>query len=787
MTIDVFSKDNKLWSINPDNLGEALRRGGRLANAGATVKVLSNDGKEWDIKTENLKTALDRGGKLATPGITDYAQAGYQGVAKGLGKTADVAVAAGNAVAGGVAQGASYLADKVGAEGVAQDLNQFADESYGYAKDYWKNPKIEKVGSDLFDTGMSYDKDIRIAKNAGEMVGTLPIYSIAGKGVQLLTKAGGVANVPWVSKLNNFLKTDVNPKTAASFAGMGAGSEALKSDDPNTSEIENILREFGGGLLGAISIPVAEAAAVKSIKAIGELLSPEKWYELLVKTGNTTLDKEAIEATKNIGGKLDAKTIYKDNDMVSYVERVFSNKAYKIASKNANQDIISNIEQALNKELGEMPKANAQQSTVRSLTTEADSIIERLYEANKARKDELYKEADALVASPDVPLPNPSNSVKAAQEVLKKTYAPSTKGTTETGQGVTSSVASEIIKEWGDKNVVSYDTMVAQLRALGEQRRLAGSGYKEMFKSVEDAIKQDIGLVNPEYLKKYNIASEYYAGNIAPFVQLDAARALLTGEKPNFIWEHMNTPTNREEIRQALEIGGEQGKQLFESIKRAKSQAVIMERIQQDGMFKPDKFIELFTQLKPEDDIIDLVGKNTYNKIKDNALVLARKIKEIEVQGASGSQSNMGNILNKYGATTISGSVGAGIGAVTGGLPGAIVGGATGAIAKEWLSKAFAKASQNPKVIERLIAAAEKNNDKQFLSILDRALNATGKAIDSIANNPAIKYEAVKGAGELIKLNNNFDKNKFLEENKKWDDRSSFILTPEEMRKMREK
>ena len=31
-----------------------------------------------------------------------------------------------------------------------------------------------------------------------------------------------------------------------------------------------------------------------------------------------------------------------------------------------------------------------------------------------------------------------------------------------------------------------------------------------------------------------------------------------------------------------------------------------------------------------------------------------------------------------------------------------------------------------------------------------------------------------------------FDKNKFLEENKKWDDRSSFILTPEEMKKMRE-
>lgn len=31
-----------------------------------------------------------------------------------------------------------------------------------------------------------------------------------------------------------------------------------------------------------------------------------------------------------------------------------------------------------------------------------------------------------------------------------------------------------------------------------------------------------------------------------------------------------------------------------------------------------------------------------------------------------------------------------------------------------------------------------------------------------------------------------FDKNKFLEESKKWDDRSSFILTPEEMRKMRE-
>jgi hypothetical protein len=278
-----------------------------------------------------------------------------------------------------------------------------------------------------------------------------------------------------------------------------------------------------------------------------------------------------------------------------------------------------------------------------------------------------------------------------------------------------------------------------------------------MFSSVEAAIEKDIGLVNPEFLKDYKIASKDFAENITPFFQLDAARSLMSGEKPNFIWEHMNTSGNRAAVKEALEIGGENGKRLYDTIRRAKSQSVILENIERDGVFNPDKFIELFTKLKPEDEIIDLIGKETYNKIKDNIMPLARKMKDVSSQTARVGGSPTVQFLNKGGSTLSAAGVGATAGGTVGGIPGAIVGAGVGALAKNWIAIGFAKASQNPQVIERLIAAAKNGNDKQFTAILQRMFDTTTGAIKE-AGKTAAKTQGITGAAKLI--NNNVEENK---------------------------
>jgi hypothetical protein len=304
----------------------------------------------------------------------------------------------------------------------------------------------------------------------------------------------------------------------------------------------------------------------------------------------------------------------------------------------------------------------------------------------------------------------------------------------------------KIIQKW-QGNQVPYDEMVAQLRSLKEQRRKAGGGYREYFKSVETAIENDIGQVNPEFLQKYKVASKDYADNLTPFIQLDAARALISGEKPNFIWEHMNTPTNREEVRKALSIGGKSGQELFDTIKRTKAHAVITEKISKEGAFNPDKFIELFTQLKPEDDIVDLVTKGTYSKIKKNALVLARKMNTIKEQAARVNESKVGTAFNKGGAAVGATAAGATAGFAAGGLPGAVVGAVAGAVGKNWLAEGFAKAANNPKVMDRLIAAAQQKENNKFITIINRVQNGTigaaRSAKEAISANPATKYQTV--------------------------------------------
>lgn len=758
--VEIFDpKENKIGTVPSRNLGAALEKGYQLHNAGKETKIFDpNTKKNGTVPTENLAMALKKGYRLAESDFTDYGQAIYQGGAVGLGKLADTAVAAGNAINAGVGRVGGYLADKVGANDVSSNLNQFADESADTARDYWKNDKIAGVASDLFDTGLEHEKGIRVAKASGEMAASLPAFSAVGKGVQFMTKAGRVAEIPLVSNINKFLQTPLTGKNAVNFAAMGAGGEALKDDDPNAHPLVNLGRQLTGALLGGLTVQGAIHGASATFRTLGNLVSREKWYEFLVKRGDTTLDKEAIEATKAIGGKLDAKTIYKSNDTVTYLEKAFANKAFDTAAKNADESTIAYISKTLDQELGVMPKGNETESTIRTLTTDTEDMLGKLHQERNAQNDALYEAAFSKVKPTDQK-PTPTNTLKAAEEVFNKTYAPSTTGTTDTGQGVTSSTMRKLIDAWKGQENVTYQEIINQTRALKEQRRLAGSGYSKMFSSVEAAIEKDIGLVNPEFLKEYKIASKDFAENITPFFQLDAARSLMSGEKPNFIWEHMNTSGNRAAVKEALEIGGENGKRLYDTIRRAKAQSVILENIQQDGAFKPDKFIELFTKLKPEDEIIDLISKETYNKIKDNIMPLARKMKDVSSQTARIDNTLPAQFLNKGGSTLSAAGVGATALGTVGGIPGVIGGAAVGALAKNWIASGFAKASQNPQVIARLIAAAKNGNDKQFMAILQRMFETTTGAIKE-AGKTSAKTQGITGAAKLVNSNVEENKNK---------------------------
>lgn len=747
--IGMIAPDGAYGEVHIGKAGNAIKDGFRLANPGNAVKLKAPDNEIGMVSIEKLPDAINDGFNFVESDWTDYGQAFTQGVAMGVGKIADTAVAGATALSGAVLKHTKPPA----MSGIEDDgMNEAAgNQLLDTAQDYWQNDKIAKAGSDLLDTGLGHEKGIRAVKAAGEFATPMGEVKALGLGVKVLTKAGGVTKLPWVAKINKFLETPITGKNAGTFAGMNAGAEALRSDDPNTGELENITRELGGALLGGLSIPAA-TSGLKSVKEIGQLLlSREKLYESLVKRGNTTLDNEAIEGVKNIGGELNAKTIYKENDVASYIEHVLPNKAYQIAAKNADSKIISSIEEALTKNLGEMPKGTDTESTIRSLTGQSESILQKVKQENKLRNDALYNNAYSHLKPDEYPVAN--NSVIAAKDVFSNTYAPSTTGTTETGQGVASSAVANIIKKWEGQKVHPQE-MVNQMRALKEHQRKAGGGYSELLTSVIEGIEKDImASDNAEFLKHYKIASKDYAMQIVPFLQIDAARSLISGEAPNFVYEMMNTPTNRKEVQEALSLAGENGGKLFDAIKRVKSNEVLTEKISYEGQFSSDQFIKLFTKVKPEADIADLIGKNSFDEIKKNHLVLARKMNAIKEQAARVSESKVAKISDRYGSLSTT-AVGGTVGFAAGGLPGAIVGAIASTFGKNWLADGFAKAANNPKVMNRLIEAAQQKESKKFVTIIGRVLNGTigtaKKATEAIAINPATKYQTVNFGAKAI-------------------------------------
>lgn len=116
----------------------------------------------------------------------------------------------------------------------------------------------------------------------------------------------------------------------------------------------------------------------------------------------------------------------------------------------------------------------------------------------------------------------------------------------------------------------------------------------------------------------------------------------------------------------------------------------------------------------------------------------------------------------------------------------------SGTAATTWLINAVMKGTILPMMAVGTLFVRNK-------TLLDSALKfaETGEKAAAMTFNQRMKaitgYTPITLMRELNKEGQknspewaSFDKNKFLEESKKWDDRSSFILTPDEMKKMRE-
>ena len=781
--INVINSQGIRGTIPFEDWGEeAMSQGYRLSNPEQPINVINPQGTRGTIPMEDWVEASKQQYTLPTPDIGDYAQAFVGGAAQKIGKLADVGVATGNAIAGGVAQGAGYLAEKVGAADTANNLNQFADESYGYAKDYWQNPKIEQQAAKEWDTGFNNSKGIDYASAAGNAVPDIGILKIVSGGVKILTNAGGIAKMPWVQKLNTFLETPINPTTVASFAGAGAGGAALKSDNPDTSEIENISREVAGGILGGVTTGIAMQ---KSIKAMGEvftnpakyLKSPIKTYqenEFIKKYGGD-VNADAVASAEKLGLPLTPELVSNNPNAVflanNKLKSAFVDEAYKELNNTIDQKIIKELEDKVLDKIGTKVEGSNAESAASVASSEAKDAISTNFTKWKAESKDLYDYAKQFATEERI---RPNNALKIADDLIADLSFGSKELNTPKAK-VREKL--QLFKQEAENGMGVRDLIgwKQDLYDLGGESQSYQSLLTSLGRIIDDEINSYVGSGKgtKEFINAWKSATDFNRDVIQNIVKTDAANKIIRKELPVEAVNYMN---NKAAVRDVAKMIN--NNELMGRLKRTAFEKQLYDRniITQDLSLRATT-LERFLN-KEQDFVVSLINNDGYRTLKEDFLPYIKQRNQSKgvINNPSGTAYvTRDDALSKTSENLIPYSVWGALAvlATTHNIKGALLGGAAGAASG-------IKAKVEINAIKRLSKMA---TDQKLMQEMIKK----GKEVKSEKGvNPAIKYEAIKGTGQIIKMNNNFDKNKFLEESKKWDDRSSFILTPEEMRGMRE-
>jgi len=800
MKFVIHGQDKSKWSIPAESLPKALAGGGTLdeAYSGQKFKVKAADGEEWLIPGSSLKQAFEMGGELTTPGFTDHVQGFMGGIAEKVGKIADIGVALGGLTAGGIAQGASTIADKVGATGVANNLNGFADKSYTTAKDYWNNPKIEQRAKDEWETGFEHDKGVAIAKAGGSLAPEVLPFSWAGKGVQLLSKTGAFAKMPWVGRLSEFLAIDVNAKNAGAFAGAGAGAELAKSDDPNTSELENVGREIIGSIAGAVTVP---AAGTKALNAL---------YKLTTTPPKTLVAEiSANKFAKKYGGKTDEKVVdiaskhdlpltpalATDSVKAAFTENnklrsQYASEAWKAVIDNTDETVIDKFKDTVLKDtLGLATQRRADESLGKTLSDSfKDQTLQNSQAWTKASNDK-YQLAKSIATEVDVLAPN--KTLKEIDTLLEDlSYGDKTNAAKNSIINTLTEFKAGLVN-----NQMSLRDLLGWATDLSE-RSVNGESYTKLLGKISHTIKSEIdeavgkGISNKDFVKLWKEAQSYNKEMIQTRIKTDMARSILSQESPKEAIAFMNSAHNVTQLSRILGADhSPKAELLMKQLKGAKIEDLLYSKniITAEGNLNTKPFVKLFSKDNSDKDLlIALIGKENYQLAKQDFVPYIEKLGI--TRGTLKNTSNTANVQRDYNLDEQASGlvkntvIGAAVGSLKG--PGTAALGATAGAANSlkasWQMRNIRNLSESfmdKRKLEAVIEHGKMPNKGIKAKILD--------ASENILSKPHMLYNGLKPL-----LNNGlpaFDRDKFLEDVKDSTDRSSFIFTPEEMKKMRKK
>ena len=482
------------------------------------------------------------------------------GATIGLGTTADLAsnyVAAPLLYLGSkIARGAEHLAFNPHAK---QINKKAADDLQSLSDKYWNQNVADEARNDPWLRTKNRDTTAAMLRGGGEFIpdlipanalGTL-IKRAAGpvkfavkktapvaKGFidKVKSKATQLWNAPKATYVADMLETPYTGKTAAGFAGAGAGRAYINTDNfgdqkkgediPSWYEELPFMIGGAGAISGAYSGVKNGAKSISnSVKKIknrssNDLSFLQNHLAKRINSGNNKLDEKYIKLEKK---DLNPFNIYEDNQVPFKIARHNPTEEYQQILPKMKERIGDDVYKQLDKHLGEYDGHNPT-STITHIGNLLSSKLKTNYGSIKELKDRNYRARDFLEVADDYVVP--TNIHEALDHLIKESSLPMTKGSGigklhEYGKYLKAVIPEDRIPL---KEVINLEKALQQImRAAPEE--IGGMGSREilMLNGIEKALNDDIvknGVVHhPHYLKNHFIADHYYKNFYKPYQQ----------------------------------------------------------------------------------------------------------------------------------------------------------------------------------------------------------------------------------------------------------------------------
>ena len=736
-------------------------------------KIPSNQGSNFWAEFDSQNTTQPNNKGIQQPTWTDRAKEYGQGLASGVGGIADAAnkiVGAPIAhTAGYIADAASYNAKNAGLDTISQGIGNIASSAHKLGHQYQNSNLAEQYPkADFLQTDNTPDKTSKVLKSAGDMTTDILPMTAAGKGLnalnqtynsaKIVTKKGATVAAPWLEKLNTFLG-GTKLKHAPSFAGAGAGEELAKSDNPETSELENAARETVGLIFGAVTMDSAMSRTGKKVFDLLQRTTP-KQRKFIDKYGGE-VNKDIVASAEKLGLPLTPDLISNNPATAFLVQNKlrsqFADEAFKETLNSISPSVVKSLEDNVLSNIGKKVASTDSKSAASTISDEAQNVIKDNISKWKSQSNELYNYAKELATQEIVV---PSESIQKAKSLIDDLSYGSKKGSTP--KSTTRDKLIEFVQE-AEQGMSPRDLLgwKQDLYDIGAE----STNYKSLLNSIGYAIDEEITsyaasgkVINKDFTDAWKKATDFNRENVQNIIKTDAVRQIIQKKLPKEAVDYM---TNKRTVAKVEKIIN--NPDLMGRLKRTAFEKRLANNIiDQKGDINTINLNKLLT--KEKDFVVSLIGEKNYQTLNNDFMPYLNQLSKVRNENVNNSKTSYitrdlhleestSNVLSKtLWESIIGASIGGALGAKAGEPIMAAVSGATlkasGPItkaitAKKEIStiKQLSKLANNKALMQKIIKEGKQNKDKK-----------------SFLDNPAIKYQGFAVTNKWLEQNR--EKNK---------------------------